>query len=186
VSGADRQTFKKSVGTTDNQSVCQKMGTKKRTLQVERDKLLQDIRKVLNGPQSLQETLRRVVQLLHGSFDHFDWTGIYLLRGDILELSEYLGAPTVHTRIPVGEGICGAAVREKAVLNVPDVSADERYLACSVETKSELVVPIMKGRKIWGEIDIDSHTPAAFGKEDEDFLAAVADLLADYLEQLDA
>ena len=161
----------------------QKMGTKTVQQEVDREKLLEKIREVLSAADSRQSGLREVVRLLHHSFDSFNWTGIYLLEGDVLVLSEFIGAPTVHTRIPVGEGICGAAVQVKAVLNIPDVHADPRYLACSVETQSELVVPIMKGAKIWGEIDIDSHRPAAFDKKDERFLDAVASELADFLEQ---
>ncbi len=159
-----------------------KVGTKTPPEIVDKEKLFGEIRNALAETADRQVALREVVRLLHENHDHFDWTGIYLLDGDSLILSEFLGAPTVHKRIPVGEGICGAAVREKAILNIPDVNADPRYLACSVETKSELVVPIMQGERVFGEIDIDSHRSAAFGPEDEAFLLKVADLLADFLQ----
>jgi len=96
----------------------------------------------------------------------FDWVGIYRVTGDLdrrLDLSVYLGTPTTHTRISVNEGICGAAIREEKTMNIPQVQSDPRFIACSLETQSELVVPIrdMNGRVV-AEIDIDSNTPEAF------------------------
>ena len=81
-------------------------------------------------------------------------------------LGPYLGKPSPHTRIPLNRGICGAAATQKATIIVDDVNADPRYLACSIETKSEIVVPIMRGDEVLGEIDIDSDRPAAFGASD--------------------
>ena len=80
-------------------------------------------------------------------------------------LGPYLGKPSPHTRIPLNRGICGAAASQKATIIVDDVNSDPRYLACSLETKSEIVVPIMRGADVLGEIDIDSDQPAAFGAE---------------------
>ena len=77
----------------------------------------------------------------------------------------YLGKPSPHTRIPLNRGICGAAASEKATIIVDDVNSDPRYLACSIETKSEIVVPILRGEQVFGEIDIDSDRPAAFSDE---------------------
>ena len=96
---------------------------------------------------------------------HYTWVGIYLLDGDELVLGPFLGKPSPHTRIPLGRGICGAAAAEKATIIVDDVNADPRYLACSIETQSEIVVPIMSGGEVLGEIDIDSDQPAAFGAD---------------------
>ena len=99
----------------------------------------------------------------------YSWVGIYLLDGNELVLGPFEGKPSPHTRIPLGRGICGAAAAEKATIIVDDVNADPRYLACSIETKSEIVVPIMKGNEVLGEIDIDSDRLAAFdaaGPED--------------------
>jgi GAF domain-containing protein len=93
-------------------------------------------------------------------------------------LGPYRGKPSPHTRIVLGRGICGAAATEKATIIVGDVNADPRYLACSIETKSEIVVPIMDGDRVLGEIDIDSDRPAAFGEADRQLLEAVAARLA--------
>jgi L-methionine (R)-S-oxide reductase len=99
----------------------------------------------------------------------FNWVGIYVLRGDTLELGPYVGEPTVHTHIRVGVGICGTAVARNEDMNVSDVTTVENYLACSVETASELVV-LIRNREggILGQIDIDSHTRGAFGPGGEE------------------
>ena len=120
--------------------------------------------------------LRRTVAVLKDAFPTYTWVGIYLLEGDELVLGPFLGKPSPHTRIPLGQGICGAAATEKATLIVDDVNADPRYLACSIETQSEIVVPIMHGGRVLGEIDIDSDRPAAFGAADRELLEAVAAL----------
>lgn len=127
------------------------------------------------------ELLRTAVKLIHEKSERYDWTGIYLLEGDVLTLHNYLGAPTAHTRIPVGRGVCGVAVKENRNLNVPDVNALDNYLSCNAETKSEMVVLIRKGDRILGQIDIDSHTMNAFTEEDEKFLDRIASKLADIL-----
>jgi L-methionine (R)-S-oxide reductase len=123
--------------------------------------------------RAMEETVR----LLAADLPHYTWTGIYLLDGNELVLGPFVGKPSPHTRIPLGRGICGAAAAEKATIIVDDVNADPRYLACSVETKSEIVVPIMDGHDVLGEIDIDSDRPAAFGADDRELLETVAALL---------
>lgn len=101
----------------------------------------------------------------------------------VLVLGPFHGAPTEHIRIPVTEGICGAAVAQGETVIVEDVSADPRYLACSIETKSEIVVPIrVRGRGV-GEIDIDSHALKAFGVEDRRFLEECAGIFGEFLEK---
>ena len=97
-------------------------------------------------------------------------------------LGPFAGAATPHTRIPVTEGICGAAVAQGETVVVDDVNSDPRYLSCSIETKSEIVVPIRVDGAIVGEIDIDSHTAAAFGSEDRLFVERCAELIGNYLE----
>lgn len=105
----------------------------------------------------------------------FNWTGIYVLKGKTLELGPYIGAPTGHVRIPVGQGICGTAVAKNADQNVADVHVAENYLACSSETQSELVVLIRDpAGRILGQIDIDSHVKSAFGPEEESAVRKVA------------
>lgn len=112
---------------------------------------------------SLPALLQAAIRGLHESDDRFDWTGIYELGADeILHLGPYVGAATEHTEIPVGRGICGTAVAEKRDLNIPDVREVGNYLACSLQTRSELVVLIREGETIYAQIDIDSHTVSAF------------------------
>jgi L-methionine (R)-S-oxide reductase len=129
-----------------------------------------------------QRAITRAVEILKREMPHYSWVGIYLLEGNELVLGPFLGKPSPHTRIPIGSGICGAAARERETIIVDDVNADPRYLACSLETKSEIVVPIMSGPRVLGEIDIDSDQPAAFGADDRGLLESVASLLAPVIE----
>ncbi len=124
------------------------------------------------------DALRRVVERLARSVPHYTWVGIYLLEGDELVLGPFVGKPSPHARIPLGRGICGAAASARETIVVDDVHADPRYLACSLETKSEIVVPILAGDRVLGEIDIDSDRPAAFGDADRRLLESLAARLA--------
>ena len=127
-----------------------------------------------------EEVLQEAVTLLKRNFPKYTWVGVYLMDGtDELVLGPFLGKPSPHTRIKLNSGICGAAAREKDTVIVPDVSADPRYLACSVETKSEIVVPIMRGEKVFGEIDIDSDLPGAFDDSDRELLETIAGILSE-------
>lgn len=124
--------------------------------------------------------LGEAVAVLKSSFPKYTWVGIYLMDGaDELVLGPFLGKPSPHTRIKIDSGICGAAAREKETVIVPDVNADPRYLACSIETRSEIVVPIMRNGKVLGEIDIDSDLPDAFDAGDKKLLEEIAALLAE-------
>jgi len=127
---------------------------------------------------SRHSALEGVVGLLASNYRHFNWTGIYILDNGILKLGPYRGEPSPHVAIPVDNGICGTAVREGKTIVVPDVSADSRYLACSIRTKSEIVVPIFKDSKIVGEIDIDSDNLDAFKEVDQRILELVAKKLS--------
>jgi L-methionine (R)-S-oxide reductase len=118
------------------------------------------------------------VAALKQGIPYYSWVGIYLVDGDELALGPFLGKPSPHTRIPLGRGLCGAAATEKRTIVVDDVNSDPRYLACSIDTKSEIVVPIIQGTEVLGEIDIDSDRPAAFGPADRRLLEAVAAVLA--------
>jgi L-methionine (R)-S-oxide reductase len=121
----------------------------------------------------------RAVELLHQAHERFDWTGIYeLFPDDTLRLGPFIGAPTDHVFIGIGKGVCGTAVAEGRNINVPDVTQLDNYLACSAETSSELVVLIRSGDRIHGQIDIDSHTKAAFDAAIETEVQKVADFLA--------
>ena len=127
-----------------------------------------------------EKLLEDAVRILKNNFPKYTWVGIYLMDGaEELVLGPFLGKPSPHSRIRLDSGICGAAAREKETVIVPDVSADPRYLACSIETKSEIVVPIMRDGRVFGEIDVDSDLRDAFDAEDRKLLEKVADILAE-------
>ncbi len=141
----------------------------------------QRLEAIWSAGKDRDKTLRNVVTVLHEEIDGYDWVGIYLVQGDDLILHNFLGRPTPHARIPVGEGICGAAITADDTIIVDDVHSDPRYLACSIETASEIVVPIRVSGRPVGEIDIDSDRKSGFGEEDRRFLEAVAEKLAGFL-----
>ena len=125
------------------------------------------------------QDLQEVVDVLHDRVEHYSWVGIYLVEGDDLVLGPWKGpAATEHVRIPVGQGVCGAAAATGQTEVVDDVNADPRYLACFPSTRSEIVVPIARDGRVIGEIDIDSDSPAAFGDADREFLERVAESVA--------
>ena len=131
----------------------------------DRSDLLTAISSAVAAAPTVESAMQQVVRLLKDAVPHYTWVGIYLVEGEELVLGPYLGKPSPHTRIPLGKGICGAAVTEKATIVVDDVNADPRYLACSVETRSEIVVPIMRGSQALGEIDIDSDQERQYLRE---------------------
>ena len=147
-------------------------------MKLEHGTLAADVIRAIDGAGDGTTAMTQAVAVLKDRLPHYAWVGIYLLDGDELVLGPYLGKPSPHTRIPLNRGICGAAASEKATIIVDDVSSDPRYLACSLETKSEIVVPIMRGDTVLGEIDIDSDRPAAFGAEDRALLEEIAAALA--------
>jgi GAF domain-containing protein len=140
--------------------------------------VLDEVKAELHAETDAVRAMERTVSILKHEIPEYTWVGIYLRDGDELVLGPFLGKPSPHTRIPLGQGICGAAATEKRTIIVDDVNADPRYLACSIETKSEIVVPIMLGPDVLGEIDIDSDRGAAFGSADRELLESVAALLA--------
>jgi len=112
----------------------------------------------------------------------YNWSGIYRLEGDTLILDEYVGAATDHTHIPVGRGVCGTAVSEDRNQVIADVRDLDNYLACSLQTRSEIVVLIKKEGQILGQIDIDGHTVGSFDQSDERMLEQIAGILSDNWE----
>jgi len=144
--------------------------------------VLAEIDKALSSERDPTRVMEQVVAVLKREMPAYTWVGIYLLEGDELVLGPFLGKPSPHTRIPLARGICGAAATEKQTIIVDDVHADPRYLACSLETRSEIVVPILSGAQVLGEIDIDSDRAAAFGAPDTSLLEAVASRLATKLK----
>jgi L-methionine (R)-S-oxide reductase len=128
---------------------------------------------------SVESMLQAAVQALHRLHPRFHWTGIYELYPDqVLRLGPFVGAPTDHVFIGVGRGVCGTAVAEKRNMNIPDVRRLSNYLACSTETRSELVVLIRSGEAIHAQIDIDSHEVGAFDEATVAGVQKVADRLA--------
>lgn len=134
---------------------------------------------------SAQQLMENICTLLHEQMLKYNWVGFYMLEAntDILVLGSFQGAMTPHTRIPLHQGICGAAASSGKTVVVDDVSKDPRYLACSLETKSEIVVPIFVRGKVVGELDIDSHFPSAFTKEDRELVEHCAQLVGTRLER---
>ena len=133
-----------------------------------------------SGALSFDALLDRVVEALHARFPQYTGVYLYWMDGpDALVLRTHRGRHTEHTRIPVAVGICGRAAREKRTVIVDDVTADPSYLACSLETRSEIVVPIMKGDVVLGEIDIDGDAAAAYGPADQRFLEELARLIVE-------
>ena len=128
--------------------------------------------------------LTETARAINAHFPHYNWVGFYFLKDGKLHVGPYVGKPTPHTVIELDRGICGAAVSQKKTIVVDDVNSDPRYLACSLETKSEIVVPICVAGKIIGELDIDSDETAAFGENDRILMEQAAALIGDALERL--
>jgi GAF domain-containing protein len=140
---------------------------------------LEAVERILNREAESDDILRQVVDLLHDRFDQYNWVGIYFVEGDELSLGPWKGPEaTEHVRIPVGQGVCGAAAASGKTEIVDDVNADPRYLACFVSTRSEIVVPISFDGIVVAEIDIDSDQPAAFTDADRVFLERLGTLIS--------
>ena len=146
----------------------------------------QEIDRLNVATGSVEDLMWEVVKVLHDRMLKYNWVGFYMLephaKRPVLVLGHYQGAMTPHTRIPLNEGICGAAASSGQTVVVDDVGSDPRYLACSLETKSEIVVPVFVHAKVAGELDIDSHFPAAFGPDDREFIEYCAQLVSKRLE----
>jgi L-methionine (R)-S-oxide reductase len=145
------------------------------------DGALEELERVIEVESESDEVLRRAVALLHDRFEGYSWVGVYFVEGDELVLGPWKGPEaTEHVRIPIGQGVCGAAAASGVTEIVDDVNADPRYLACFVSTRSEIVVPVAYEGMVVAEIDIDADTPAAFDREDRAFLERVATLISPY------
>ena len=136
------------------------------------------INDIISAPSSSkEEKLQKICDLLRKEVSHYDWVGFYFHNENekVLELAQYSGTPTDHTIIPFGKGICGQVALSNQNFVVPDVKAQDNYIACSITVKSEIVVPIFINGKNSGQIDIDSETLDPFTKEDERFLEWVCE-----------
>lgn len=146
--------------------------------------ILSEIRGFARTAGNLNALQEFCVSQIAARLPGYDWVGFYILdRNDpgVLVLGPYRGAPTDHVRIPVSQGICGASVAQGESIVVDDVTSDPRYLACSLETKSEIVIPIRAGGRIIGEVDVDSHEPGTFGEEDRRFLEKCAEIVGRFI-----
>jgi L-methionine (R)-S-oxide reductase len=140
--------------------------------------LIQLVRAGVDAADGPRAAVEITMQLLAETFPRWGWVGVYLLAGDRLHLGPYVGPETEHTVIPVGQGVCGTAVAEDRNQLVADVRELDNYLACSVGTRSELVVLIRHEGRVVGQIDVDSDDVGAFGSDDEAVLSAVAEVIA--------
>ena len=129
-----------------------------------------------------EDLLLRICELLKQEVYHYDWVGFYILdpKKNELVLGPYVGKPTQHTHIAIGEGICGQVAESGQTMVVQDVTQVENYISCGLDVQSEIVVPVMKNGKFVAELDIDSHSPAPFVPADSEFLSKICDLLSDH------
>ena len=145
-----------------------------------------EVTELAKATPTAKDLMQGVCKLLHDRMLKYNWVGFYMLepgaQPPVLVLDGFIGAMTPHTRIPLNQGICGAAASSGKTIVVDDVSKDPRYLACSLETKSEIVVPIFVKGRVAGELDIDSHFPAAFGAEDQQLVQYCAEVVGRKLE----
>lgn len=150
----------------------------------ERRRLVQAISTAIAAQKSEQEILQKAIELIDAFSADFNWTGFYMMRNGVLEVGPYIGPKTEHTRIELNSGICGAAATQQKSVIVDDVKADPRFLACSLTTRSEIVVPLMDGQTCLGEIDIDSDKPSYFTDDDRRMLEEIAELVVGRLKQI--
>ena len=147
-------------------------------------KLRTEVEKILKEEEaSVDMRLMAICSFLEAEVDYYNWVGFYFKNGDKneLKLGPYVGEPTEHTIIPFGKGICGQVAVSNKNFVVPDVSAQDNYIACSISVKAEIVVPLFKNGENIGQIDIDSSTPDPFTEEDERFLEFVNEKVAEIL-----
>jgi GAF domain-containing protein len=139
---------------------------------------------VLNTNKTVNERLLNICELLEKHVSYYNWVGFYFRNGkkEELNLGPYVGAPTDHTVIPFGKGICGQVAVSNQNFVVPDVTAQDNYIACSITVKAEIVIPIFVNGENIGQIDIDSNTPDPFTEADERFLEFVCAQVASILE----
>ena len=149
-----------------------------------------ELDRVAEGAPTVQDLMSVIVGRLQQHLPKYDWVGFYMVEKSlatgvdpVLVLGPFVGPETPHRRIPLNQGICGAAATSGETVVVDDVNADPRYLACSIETRSEIVVPVRVRGEIVGELDVDSHTPAAFGLTDRKLCEHAARLVGQYLER---
>lgn len=139
--------------------------------------LLEEMKEIL---ATNKEPLMSICKLLNKKVDHYNWVGFYFMNDKTrtLEIGPYIGLKTDHTRIPYGKGICGQVANNAEIFVVEDVHQQDNYLACSLDTQAEIVVPLFLNEKLIGQIDIDSNDRSPFSTKDEDFLKSLCDLIS--------
>ena len=144
------------------------------------NELKSKVSNLVSNSSSLDKTLKDVCELLKSSVSYYDWVGFYFKNGEKeeLKIGPYSGLATDHTIIPFGKGICGQVAVSSKNLVVPDVNAQNNYIACSLNVKSEIVIPLFVNNINIGQIDIDSNTADPFTREDERFLEFVCESVA--------
>lgn len=146
--------------------------------------LVDQVKSAIEKLTTQDEILKKSVELIDNFSSNFNWTGFYLLKDNILEIGPYIGDKTSHTKIELNKGICGAAASQKKSIIVDDVNSDHRFLACSITTRSEIVIPLMDGEICLGEIDIDSNKPNNFTNDDCLMLEEISNLIVKRLKNL--
>jgi GAF domain-containing protein len=139
---------------------------------------------IIHSQVVLKEKMQAICDFLGSQMTQYDWVGFYLsdVKNKKLNLGPFYGEPTEHTSISYGKGICGQAAAAQKTFLIDNVAEEKNYIACSIHVKSEIVVPIIKTQIVVGQIDVDSHTPAAFKQEDQQLLEQICRELATYIE----
>lgn len=144
--------------------------------------IVEEVSRLTSQNIARDEVLLKVAALLEERFDTFDWVGFYLDDPDkerMLKLGPYVGAPTDHTQIPYGKGICGQSAESEETFVVQDVSQEDNYIACSIDVEAEIVVPIMKNGRFVAQLDIDSHVKGSITAEQQQMLEQICEQLAE-------
>ncbi|AFG37780.1 GAF domain-containing protein [Spirochaeta africana] len=150
------------------------------------DELMLKVEDVLHAGMAEHETIQELCALLKHEVAHYDWVGIYVAdtAARTLHLGPYSGAPTNHTRIPFGQGVCGQTAERGETMVVQDVSQEQNYLSCSLHVQSEIVVPVFHHNRVVGQIDIDSHQHSPFTQHDRIWLEKLATRIAPIIARL--
>ena len=140
--------------------------------------------RIIHSQTAVKEKMQNICNFLGSQMPAYDWVGFYLsdVKNKKLHLGPFYGEPTEHTSISYGKGVCGQAAEAQKTFVIDDVAEEKNYIACSIHVKSEIVVPIIKNQIVVGQIDIDSHTPAAFKQDDQQLLEKICRELAIYIE----
>ena len=151
-------------------------------------KLYTQVDSLVETASSLENLLNTICETLKNNIDHYDWVGFYFKNGNRkeLKLKAFAGLPTDHEIIPFGKGICGQVAESNSNFVVDDVNAQDNYISCNINVKSEIVIPLFYENENIGQIDIDSNTINAFTKKDEELLSYINEKVAKKIKELSA